>query len=298
MSYFTAYTDYLALEKGYSNHTVRAYIKDLDSFLCFCNSEFGMTDIHDCLYSHIRMWIVSLLESGCSNRTVNRKIASLKSYYKYLSVIGDIKASPLLKHNSLKVSSKIQIPFSLIEVENALAESNFDNTFEGIRDSLIIEMFYATGMRKSELIGVTLPDLDMSLKTIRIVGKGNKERFIPLTDVLIFKIERYLLVRSVSFEFIESNYFFLTKRGGKLYNSLVYRIINLYFGNVSTKLKKSPHVLRHTFATHLIDKGADLNSVKELLGHASIAATQIYVHNSMAKLKDVYGGAHPRNLKK
>jgi integrase/recombinase XerC len=257
-----------------------------------------MSSIDECMYSHIRMWIVSLLESGCLNRTVNRKIASLKSYYKYLLVIGRIDVSPLLKHKSLKIDTKIQIPFSLKEVRGVLVDIVFDDSFEGVRDNLIIEMFYATGIRKAELIGIKISDLDLKLKAVKVLGKRNKERFIPLSDVLVKKLESYLLLRGVDFDLVDIDYLFLTKRGFKIYDSLVYRVINSYFSFVSTKLKKSPHVLRHTFATHLIDSGADLNSVKELLGHSSIAATQIYVHNSMAKLKDVYGSSHPRNIKK
>ncbi len=298
MSYFSSYTDYLLLEKSYSVHTVKAYVNDLNSFLDFCFSEFKLTQIDTCIYSHIRTWIVSLLESGCSNRSVNRKISSLKSYYKFLLITGEIDVSPLLKHKSLKVNSKIQVPFSLPEITSVLDDFDFGDSFEGVRDSLIIEMFYGTGIRKAELIGLKISDIDLKQKIIKVFGKRKKERIIPLSDVLVGKLNFYILLRNSKFGGAELDYLFLTKRGFKIYDSLVYRVINLYFSTVSVKLKKSPHVLRHTFATHLIDNGADLNSVKELLGHTSLAATQVYVHNSLAKLKEVYGGSHPRNQKK
>ena len=249
------------------------------------------------MYPQIRNWIVKLLEEKVSNRTVNRKIASLKSYYKFLLKVELIKVSPLLKHKALKVSKKIQIPFSVNEMEKVLEDVEFEDSYEGGRDKFMIELFYATGIRKAELIGLTLRDVDLAAKTIKVLGKRNKERIIPLTTVLIDSLKRYLKVREGLLVEIEIDSLFLTKKGAKIYDSLVYRVINLYFSRASSKLKKSPHVLRHTFATHLLNEGADLNAVKELLGHTSLAATQIYVHNSMAKLKEVYRKSHPRNVK-
>jgi integrase/recombinase XerC len=208
-----------------------------------------------------------------------------------------IKVSPLVKHRALKVAKKIQIPFSVNEMDKVLGEVDFEESYEGVRDKFMIELFYATGMRKAELIGLTLKDVDLGAKTIKVLGKRNKERIIPLTIGLIDSLKRYLSEReSLSIE-TEIDSLFLTKRGVKMYDSLVYRVINLYFSKASSKLKKSPHVLRHTFATHLLNEGADLNAVKELLGHTSLAATQIYIHSSMAKLKEVYSKSHPRNVK-
>jgi len=297
MSQFSAYINYLSLEKKYSSHTVLAYTKDLESFAGFCSDEFGSGEIKDCVYSQIRSWIVVLLEAKVSSRTVNRKVASLKSYYKFLLKVELIKVSPLVKHKALKVSKKIQIPFSVHEMDKVFGEVEFDDSYEGKRDRFMIELFYATGMRKAELIGLTLADVDLRAKTIKVLGKRSKERIIPLTSSLIGDLKVYLRGRkSLSLE-SESDSLFLTKRGAKIYDSLVYRVINLYFSRASSKLKKSPHVLRHTFATHLLNEGADLNAVKELLGHTSLAATQIYVHNSMAKLKEVYSKSHPRNTK-
>ena len=297
MSQFSDYINYLSLEKKCSSHTVLAYTKDLESFSGFCLQEYGVEVISDCVYSQIRSWIVLLLDNGVSNRTVNRKIASLKSYYKFLLKVEEIKVSPLVKHKALKVSKKVQIPFSIKEMENALQDIGFESTFEEVRDKLMIELFYATGMRKAELIGLRVSDVDFNYKTIKVLGKRNKERIIPLTNVLIERFKLYLVWRKNLLIETETDSLFLTKKGGKIYDSLVYRVINLYFSKASSKLKKSPHVLRHTFATHLLNEGADLNAVKELLGHTSLAATQVYVHNSMAKLKEVYGKSHPRNTK-
>jgi len=297
MSQFSDYVNYLSLEKKCSSHTVLAYTKDLESFAEFCSSEFDSEDIKNCVYPEIRNWIVVLLEAKVSNRTVNRKIASLKSYYKFLLRIGVIDVSPLIKHKALKVSKKVQIPFSVNEMDKVLGEVEFEGSYEGERDRFMIELFYATGIRKAELIGLALSDVDLKAKTIKVLGKRNKERIIPLTTTLVESVSRYLKEREVLSTESESDSLFLTKKGAKIYDSLVYRVINLYFSRASSKLKKSPHVLRHTFATHLLNEGADLNAVKELLGHTSLAATQIYVHNSMAKLKEVYSKSHPRNAK-
>jgi len=297
MSQFSNYVNYLSLEKKYSPHTVLAYTKDLESFAGYCLNEYESEKIKDCVYPQIRNWIVLLLEEKVSNRTVNRKIASLKSYYKFLLKTEQIEVSPLVKHKALKVSKKVQIPFSVNEMDKVLEEVEFEDSYEGKRDKFMIELFYATGIRKAELIGLSLEDLDLGAKTIKVLGKRNKERIIPLATTLVENAKEYLKERnSLSVE-SEIDSLFLTKRGVKIYDSLVYRVINVYFSKASSKLKKSPHVLRHTFATHLLNEGADLNAVKELLGHTSLAATQIYVHNSMAKLKEVYSKSHPRNAK-
>lgn len=297
MSQFLAYVNYLSLEKKYSSHTVTAYTKDLTVFAEFCLSTYDSELIQDCNYSQIRSWIVQLLEEGVGNRTVNRKVASLKSYYKFLLKTEQIKASPLLKHKALKIAKKVQIPFSVKEMESVLSNSVFDDTFEGMRNRLMIELFYATGMRKAELIGLKVSDVDLNSNTVKVLGKRNKERIVPLVKSLKNNLRDYLRVREGVLSGDNNQSLFLTNKGAKIYNSLVYRIINLYFSEASSKLKKSPHVLRHTFATHLLNEGADLNAVKELLGHTSLAATQVYVHNSMAKLKEVYQNSHPRNSK-
>ena len=290
-----AFQSYLSLEKNYSRHTLKAYSRDLREFLQYCNAEFELDDLDQVHYTQVRSWIATLVEDGISNRSINRKIASLTSYYKFLVKIEAIKVSPLSKHKSLKVAKKVEIPFSELEMSKILTEIEYADDFEGTRDQLVIELLYTTGMRRAELINLRLPDIDIASKTVRVLGKRNKERIIPLLGSTILLYERYLLHRSSVHKSHEENFLFLSKSGLKIYETLVYRIINRYFSEVSTKVKKSPHILRHTFATHLLNKGADLNSVKELLGHSSLASTQVYTHNSIAELKKVHAAAHPRS---
>lgn len=291
----SSFTTYLALEKNYSPHTVRAYERDLKEFSSFCQEEYGITSIDPVEYGIIRNWIVRLVDSGLNNRSVNRKIASLKAYYKFLLRIEKIKRSPLAKHKSLKTAKKVEVPFSEAEMEQMLQEVPFEESFEGIRDKLIIELLYTTGIRRSELINLRMGDIDLNEKVIKVLGKRNKERIIPLLQSTLGMFERYFIVRETLDNPKEDSFVFLSGAGHKIYETLVYRIINGYFSKVSSKVKKSPHILRHTFATHLLNKGADLNSVKELLGHSSLASTQVYTHNSIAELKKVHSSAHPRS---
>ncbi|TYB76892.1 tyrosine-type recombinase/integrase [Bizionia myxarmorum] len=295
---FQAFLDYLLLEKHYSKLTVKAYEKDLNDFLKFLSETYQTHDMQSVNYPEIRNWIVSLVDKEISNRTINRKISALNSYYKFQLKLGDIKANPLSKHRALKTSKKIQIPFSEAEVATVLDDLDFDDSFEGIRNKLIIELFYSTGIRRIELIEITLNRIDLSNKTLKVLGKRNKERIIPLLDSVTESINRYLEVRNTLENITDGNVLFLTQKGVKIYETLVYRIINEYFSLASSKVKKSPHILRHSFATHLLNQGADLNAVKELLGHSSLAATQVYTHNSIAELKNVYLKAHPRGQKK
>ncbi len=292
-----AFSDYLQLEKKYSLHTVNGYGTDLLVFEAFIKREFDQEDLIEVNYSQIRSWIVSLVDSGVSNSSVNRKIASLKCYYKFLLKTKQIEVSPLLKHKALKSQKKIQIPFSEKEVDLVLNQIQYPDGFEGLRDKLIIDLFYTTGIRRTELIHLTLSNVNVSNSTIKVIGKRNKERIIPLLQIVVEQISTYLSERA-NIELIKDGAFlFLTKNGIKLNDSFVYRIINHYFSNVSEKVKKSPHILRHTFATHLLNNGADINSVKELLGHSSLASTQVYTHSSLAELKKVYEKAHPRSNK-
>ncbi|OBX22951.1 MULTISPECIES: tyrosine-type recombinase/integrase [Bizionia] len=295
---FQSFTDYLLLEKHYSKLTVKAYEKDLNDFLTFLSATYQTQDMLSVNYPEIRNWIVSLVDQKISNRSINRKISALNSYYKFQLKVGDIKANPLSKHKALKTSKKIQIPFSEAEVATVLDELNFDSSFEGIRNKLIIELFYSTGIRRIELVEIQLNQIDTSNQTLKVLGKRNKERIIPLLDSVMKTIEQYLKVRITLENITDKNHFFLTQKGVKIYETLVYRIINDYFSLASTKVKKSPHILRHSFATHLLNQGADLNAVKELLGHSSLAATQVYTHNSISELKKVYLKAHPRGQKK
>tara|TARA_R110002012_G_scaffold17930_4_gene66633 strand:- start:439 stop:1332 length:894 start_codon:yes stop_codon:yes gene_type:complete len=295
---FQTFTDYLLLEKHYSKLTVKAYEKDLNDFLNFLSATYQTNDMLSVHYPEIRNWIVSLVDTGISNRSINRKISALNSYYKFQLKVGDIKINPLSKHKALKTNKKIQIPFSENEVASVLDDLNFDSSFEGVRNKLIIELFYSTGIRRIELVDIQLNQLDISNQTLKVLGKRNKERIIPLLDSVSETIQHYLKVRITLENITDTSHFFLTQKGVKIYETLVYRIINDYFSLASTKVKKSPHILRHSFATHLLNQGADLNAVKELLGHSSLAATQVYTHNSISELKKVYLKAHPRGQEK
>jgi integrase/recombinase XerC len=292
-----AFRDYLQLEKNYSPHTVNAYLNDITSFNTFITNEFEQESLLEVNYSQIRSWIVSLVDANISNVSVNRKIASLKSFYKFLLKTKQMETSPLLKHKSLKTPKTLQIPFSEKELDDVLHHIQYPDGFEGIRDKLIIDLFYTTGIRRTELIHLKQNNFDESKATIKVLGKRNKERMLPVLPAILLQINRYLTERAYLEHITDSDYLFLTEKGKKMNDSLVYRLINKYFSGVSEKVKKSPHILRHTFATHLLNNGADLNSVKELLGHSSLASTQIYTHNSLAELKKVFNEAHPRNQK-
>lgn len=292
-----SFRDYLQLEKNYSPHTVNAYLKDLEFFESFLLSTFEQENLIEVNYSQIRSWIVSLVDDNISNTSVNRKISSLKSYYKFLLKTKQIEASPLLKHKSLKTQRKLQIPFSEKELDEVLFQIKYPDGFEGIRDKLIIDLFYTTGIRRTELINLKISNIDQSGLTLKVLGKRNKERILPILPNVLQEIKIYISEKSKLEQVIDGEYLFVTAKGNKLNDSFVYRIINNYFSNVSEKVKKSPHILRHTFATHLLNNGADINSVKELLGHSSLASTQVYTHSSLSELKKVYGNAHPRGQK-
>ena len=292
-----AFRDYLQLEKNYSPHTVNAYLNDINFFESFNKNEFKQENIEQVNYSQIRTWIVSLVDDKISNVSVNRKIASLKAFYKFLLKTKQIEVSPLLKHKALKTPKKLQIPFSEKEVVQALGQMENPEGFEEIRNKLIIDLFYTTGIRRTELIHLKTNNVDLSNNTIKVLGKRNKERIVPLLPIVSEQLKLYLNEKAHLETVIDNDFFFLLKKGLKLNDSFVYRLINTYFSTVSEKVKKSPHILRHTFATHLLNNGADLNSVKELLGHSSLASTQVYTHNSLSELKKVYGNAHPRSQK-
>jgi integrase/recombinase XerC len=292
-----AFKEYLQLEKKYSPHTVNAYLTDINSFELFNKNQFNDENIDQVNYSQIRSWIVSLVDNNRSNVSVNRKMASLKAFYKFLLKTKQIEVSPLLKHKALKTPKTLQIPFSEKEVVDVLSQIQNPIGFEEIRDKLIIDLFYTTGIRRIELIHLKIANVNTSNNTIKVLGKRNKERILPLLPIVSEQLILYANERT-RLEIIKDNdFFFLTKKGLKLNDSFVYRLINTYFSTVSEKVKKSPHILRHTFATHLLNNGADLNSVKELLGHSSLASTQIYTHSSLSELKKVYEEAHPRNQK-
>jgi integrase/recombinase XerC len=292
---FNSFSEYLELEKNYSSHTVLAYNRDLSQFVSFLREE-EVVQLKEVTYSLIRGWVTRLIENGASNYTVNRKISSLKAYFKFLLKIGEIKTSPAVSYKSLKTSKKVQVPFSVEEVAQLLHIPYDTNNFVQSRDFLMIELFYATGIRREELINIKLKDVSTDSALVKVLGKRNKERLVPLVHSIKIHLEEYIALRQSLVQPLTQE-LFITSKGVKIYPSLVYRVIKSYFSRVSLKVKISPHVLRHTFATHLLDRGADLNAVKELLGHASLSSTQIYTHSSMATLKGVYGNSHPRSKK-
>ena len=265
-----AFRDYLQLEKKYSPHTVNAYLNDIHYFESFHKNQFDQEGIDQVSYNQIRNWIVSLVNDNVSNVSINRKMQSLKAYYKFLLKIKQIDVSPLLKHKALKTPKTLQIPFSEKEVNEVLVEMQNPKGFEAVRDKLIIDLLYTTGIRRTELIHLKTADVKVLNNTIKVLGKRNKERIIPVLPIVSNEIVLYFKERSGLGLIVDNDFFFLNKKGLKLSDSFVYRLINTYFSAVSEKVKRSPHILRHTFATHLLNNGADLNSVKELLGHSSL----------------------------
>lgn len=291
------FIDYISLEKKYSIHTIKAYKKDLFSFEKFCKIEFNIKNIDYIEYSTIRNWIIFLVDNQNSNRSVNRRISVLRSYYKFLIGIGVIKISPLSLHTPLKESKSVQIPFSEKEIKKLLDSSYFPNNYNGFLSKIIIKLFYFTGIRRSELINIKLFHVDFSKRVLKVIGKQNKERLIPIINELEIELKEYLILRKKIKKIHDNDFLLLTNKGKILGQNFVYKTVNNYISLVSTKAKRSPHMLRHSFATHLLNNGANLNSVKELLGHASLASTQVYTHTSMKKIKEIYSITHPRNKK-
>ncbi len=288
------FLDYIYLEKKSSHHTKVAYNSNLLSFKDFVKTNFSIDSIEKVSYNEIRSWIITLIENGNSNRTVNRKVSVLRSYYKFLLKTGTIKSSPLQNHKVLKTPKNLNVPFSEDEIKSLFKGDHFLNDYRGILEKTIIAMFYFTGIRRIELINLKENNVLIEEGILKVHGKRNKERLIPILDELLEIIKNYLKKKN---EIIIKNYsstFFVNKKGKMLTESFVYKTVNHYFSIVSSKTKKSPHMLRHSFATHLLDKGADLNSIKDLLGHSSLAATQLYTHTSMSKIKEIYFKTHPR----
>ena len=294
------FLDYINHEKKYSPHTCLAYKQNLSDFQNYCSKNFNLEFIDSVEYFHIRSWIISLVEMQNSNRTINRKISVLRSYFNFLLKTETIKVSPLKLHKPLKASKKINVPFSIDEVSQLLNGDLFSQDYRGILEKTIITVLYYTGIRRQELIDLKTVAVDLDSKLIKVKGKRNKERLIPLLPEIISSLRIYLKEKNKIFNQIDQIYFFCLPSGTKLNEGFVYQTVNYYFSKVSTKVKKSPHILRHSFATHLLNNGADLNAVKELLGHESVAATQVYTHGSLKRIQEIYNKAHPRgkNIKK
>jgi integrase/recombinase XerC len=287
------YTGYLRYEKNFSLHTEISYSTDLRQFAEFLRERFSGMDIKNVDSDVVRMWIASLMEAGIAARSVNRKLSTLKSFYKYLQRINEVSVNPAKKITGPKTSKPIPSFVNNGDMEKVLEESNFGNTFESLRDRIMIELFYVTGIRRAELIGLKDADVDFIAETILVTGKRNKQRLIPFSDGMKTMIEQYLVARNESVENL-SGYLFVKDNGQRLYPMLVHRIVTENLSQIPTLSKTSPHVLRHSFATGMLNNGADINAVKELLGHSSLAATEIYTHTSFEELKKIYNKAHPR----
>ena len=292
MPHIFSFCDYLLHQKRYSPNTVTAYKKDLEQFKQFLLSDFEIENIKEANSLIIRSWIVHLIENEISPRTINRKISTLKSFYKYLLKNKEIEISPLLKVVTPKTSKRLPVFVGETDMQNLFNEVEYKEDFEGVRDKLILELFYASGIRLSELVSLSLNSIDFNNNTIKVIGKRNKERLIPFGDNIKSTLNKYIKERDNLSTTIPT--LFLTKKGQIIYPKLVYRIVNHYLSTVTTASKKSPHVLRHTFATHMLNNGADLNAIKEILGHANLSATQVYTHNTIEKLKNIHKQAHPK----
>lgn len=283
---------YLEFEKRFSKHTIVAYQNDLEQFALYIQTQFELDELDHLSHTFIRSWIVSMMDAGMKSKSINRKISSLKTYYKFLQREGLISQSPMQKIISPKTPKRLPQFVEQSQMENLLDEVDFEDSFEGYRDRLIIEVFYATGIRVSELVGLKSENVDTSRMFIKVLGKRNKERIIPISTELAITIEDY--IRSKEELFGVTDYFFVRENGEAMYTKKVYRMVNSELTKVTSIQKKSPHVLRHTFATHMLNNGAELNAIKEILGHSSLAATQVYTHNSIEKLKSIYKQAHPK----
>jgi integrase/recombinase XerC len=291
------FINYIRFEKRYSPHTVTAYRTDLEQFYEFLDKQYGISCITDVSHSMIRSWLVFLLEKENSPRSINRKISTLKSYYKFLIKEGIIDQNPIRKIITPRSSKRLPVFIEKEKMDILLDEIDFGEGFSSLRDHLILEMFYATGMRLSELVNLKESDIDFHHSTIKVLGKRNKERLIPFSDKFGKLLKSYIHNRRDAINGVSTISpisLFITDTGRKIYPKMVYRTVIAYLGQVTTIEKKSPHVLRHTFATHLLNNGAELNAVKELLGHANLSATQIYTHITIEKLKKIYQQAHPK----
>jgi integrase/recombinase XerC len=289
------FLNYITYEKRYSQHTIQAYGSDLQQFFDYATAQYDLSDINKVDHQVVRSWIVNLMEGKSSARTVNRKITTLKSYFKFLIKEGSITENPMNRVIAPKTSKRLPVFVEQVSMNKLFDEIEFGEGYPAIRDRLILEMFYATGMRLSELVNLKEEDLDLYKNVLKVTGKRNKQRIIPFSGNLVELLKFYLETKRKIFRNDEQNaHLFVTNKGEKLYPKMVYRMVNHYLNLVTTISKRSPHVIRHTFATHMLNNGADLNAIKEILGHANLAATQVYTHNTIEKLKSIYKQAHPR----
>jgi integrase/recombinase XerC len=293
-AFIVAFDNYLRFEKRYSGHTIRGYRDDLEAFWGYLKAEFGEMGVREIKAAMIRSWLAGLKDGGMSSRSVNRKISSLRSFFKYLLRMGEVEQSPVAAVIAPKTAKRLPVFVEQENMAELFGEVEFPDSWEGLTDRLILALLYNTGMRLSELINLREGQIDGGNRVIKVLGKGNKERVIPASGALMAAVEDYRRKKRVLLVGADQEVLLVGKKGKKLYPQYVYRVVRHYLKQITTIEKKSPHVLRHTFATHLMNEGAELNSVKELLGHASLAATQVYTHNTIEKLKDIYKKAHPK----
>ena len=288
------FLDYLKFQKRYSPHTITSYQNDLSAFFDFLQIQFGETPLTDIKTTFIRSWLAELKQQGMESKSINRKISTLKSFFKYQLRQQTIAVSPMTAIISLKISKRLPQFVDKKDITTLLTHVEFPDNWEGKTHQLILQLFYNTGIRQAELVGLKEIDISKSNSTIKVLGKGNKERLIPVNNQLMNLMQEYMDAKKKLYEVYDKTFLLVTLSGKKLYPRYVYNAVNKYLSLVTTIDKKSPHVLRHSFATHLMNNGADLNAVKELLGHSSLAATQIYTHNTIEKLKDIHKKAHPK----
>lgn len=289
------FLNYLTFQKRYSKHTIISYQNDLTGFFDFIFLQYQSVDLKEISASMVRSWLASLKENKAASKTVNRKISSLKSFFKYQLKMSNIEASPMSTISALKVSRRLPSFIDQKDVNTLLTDVDFPSNWQGKLNFLILEILYQTGIRLSELINLKEQHIDKSTGSIKVLGKGNKERLIPVNNQLLKLIDDYILEKRSQFPESSNIYLLINKKGKMLYPKYVYNMVKLNLGKVSTNERKSPHVLRHSFATHLTNNGAQINAIKELLGHSSLAATQIYTHNTIEKLKEVHKLAHPKS---
>ena len=286
------FIDYLRNEKNFSSHTITSYRNDMEQFSGYLVQVYQSNKPEEATAPIIRSWMAELMQNNNSARTVIRKASALRTFYRYLLREGIVTANPMAKVYTPKTPSRLPVFVAKKDMEKLFRSISFGPDFNGIRDRLILELFYSTGIRLSELIALKTADVNLGNLTIKVFGKRSKERIIPITSMLKNYLETYSVEKNKNG--IKNEFFFTAETGNQLYTKQVYRIVNKYLGMVTTMKKKSPHVLRHTFATHILDNGADINAIKEILGHSNLSATQVYTHNSLEKIKRVYKQAHPR----
>ena len=289
------FLNYLTFQKRYSRHTIISYENDLTGFFDFVVLQYNFLGLPEISASVVRSWLASLKERKITSKTINRKISTLKSFFKYQLKMNKIDVNPVSAIVSLKISKRLPSFVAQKDIDTLFRYVEFPHTWEGKTNRLLLMIFYQTGIRLSELINIKESHIDKSKSTIKVLGKGNKERIIPVNNALLCEIGNYISEKNLLSGEKQKDLLFMNKKGKKLYPKYVYNVVKKYLGNVSTSERKSPHVLRHSFATHLTNNGAGINAIKELLGHASLASTQIYTHNSIDKLKEVHKLAHPKS---